>query len=1113
MFCIFFRPSKSILLYARYSPRKLKNNNNNCYNIGWNSYPILFGFNSQSDLLVKRSSDLQVKSLLRTRPPGPKDLRNQPSGLQSNDVEGCKATYKEERAKKRATNPSGLLWCSEGPALKMRGLRFSIASRLLYPPKYKPSGCCAPHIFLRPSPWRLRRLLCLLYRGFSHDKEESNPLHRCFATRRAGCKGPWSLRRQQSLSPGCSLLYRGLSHDGASEATSGPEGGCVAVLCRGFVENLGSGLLRKIGGRGCSLLYRGLSHDGASEATQLSYEVSRRGDKVTTSTFPKHIFLNRWGPNFLFNRLGIKRTPPKQYFCKQKTWGNLKMILYGVLALDCKQGNFIEYSLDTFHRSNQDTCLVHKPAVFEGDWVQSGDLLADCSTSVGGELSLGHNILVAYMPWEGYNYEDAILLSERLVFEDVYTSVHVERYEISLRDTKTGIEQITRDIPDATESELRKLNQNGIIKLGSWVEEGEILVGKITPITKKSISNYHNLLNKILGKALKTIKDTSLRAPKGLKAKVIKIQLFNGSSSNKQTFMFGGSFAANYVKNTYQRYPEKHLQKCKALALTNSTPPNANMQLFSLLGKKIASKKRRGKILSYKNFFKFFSVIPPVAMVCSRGLLSSLETLQLLNGPPPVPSGPGGTKGPIFKTLHRTATHCKALLKLLQRTRRAKENLPSPWSLRRQQSLSPGPSGPEGGCFAGPLPYSVAKRPALRVRRRGQIFKGRRVKIGAGVAKENRGGQALRSTRPPGPKLLRLLESNQEKDFVAAEGSKERAIKEEQAVRCSPAPHKLKDYKSYKASLYKNKIKSIVKTFNYIMPYKPLIKSTLINKQTLLNKRTLLKNKRLPKLKNKGPITKVLNNVNCVHVYVAEKRKINVGDKMAGRHGNKGIISQIFPHHDMPFLPDGTPIDIVLNPLGVPSRMNVGQIYECLLGLAGKYLGEQYKIFPFDEIYGSEASRSFVYSKLYEAREKTGLNWLFNPSFPGKIRIYDGRTGEGYNQPVTVGRAYILKLVHMVDDKIHARSTGPYSLVTQQPLRGRAKTGGQRLGEMEVWAIEGYGAAFTLLEMLTIKSDDMRGRINLWSSLIYNKEISIGTPEAFNVLIRELQALCLDIGL
>jgi DNA-directed RNA polymerase subunit beta len=234
---------------------------------------------------------------------------------------------------------------------------------------------------------------------------------------------------------------------------------------------------------------------------------------------------------------------------------------------------------------------------------------------------------------------------------------------------------------------------------------------------------------------------------------------------------------------------------------------------------------------------------------------------------------------------------------------------------------------------------------------------------------------------------------------------------------------------------------------------------------------------------------------------------------MAGRHGNKGIVSNILPRQDMPYLPDGTPLDMVLNPLGVPSRMNVGQLYECLLGLALKYLGENLKVVPFDEIYGPEASRSLTFFKLYEARQKTTHEWLFNPNHPGKIHLVDGRTGSYFDQAVTVGIAYMLKLVHLVDDKIHARSTGPYSLVTQQPLRGRSKYGGQRLGEMEVWALEAYGAAFTLLEMLTIKSDDITGRMTLWSSLILNKQIYIGSPESFKVLVCELQALCLDIGL
>lgn len=250
-----------------------------------------------------------------------------------------------------------------------------------------------------------------------------------------------------------------------------------------------------------------------------------------------------------------------------------------------------------------------------------------------------------------------------------------------------------------------------------------------------------------------------------------------------------------------------------------------------------------------------------------------------------------------------------------------------------------------------------------------------------------------------------------------------------------------------------------------------------------------------------------------VRVYVAQKRKIQVGDKMAGRHGNKGIISRILPVEDMPFLPDGRPVDIVLNPLGVPSRMNVGQVYECLLGWAGECLGRRFKITPFDEMHGKEKSRETVHAKLQEAKEVTGQDWVFNPEDPGKMVVYDGRTGEPFDRPVTVGMAYMLKLVHLVDDKIHARSTGPYSLVTQQPLGGKAQQGGQRFGEMEVWALEAYGAAYILQELLTVKSDDMQGRNEALNAIVKGQSIPRpGTPESFKVLMRELQSLCLDIS-
>jgi DNA-directed RNA polymerase subunit beta len=451
----------------------------------------------------------------------------------------------------------------------------------------------------------------------------------------------------------------------------------------------------------------------------------------------------------------------------------------------------IEYELQKYQRSNQDTCLNQRPLVSEGDDVVAGQVLADGSATEGGEIALGQNILVAYMPWEGYNYEDAILINERLVYDDVYTSIHIEKYEIEARQTKLGPEEITREIPNVGEDALRQLDESGIIRIGAWVESGDILVGKVTPKGESDQPPEEKLLRAIFGEKARDVRDNSLRVPNGEKGRVVDVRVFTREQGDE-------------------------------------LPPGANM---------------------------------------------------------------------------------------------------------------------------------------------------------------------------------------------------------------------------------------------------------------------------------------------VVRVYVAQKRKIQVGDKMAGRHGNKGIISRILPQEDMPFLPDGRSVDIVLNPLGVPSRMNVGQIFECLLGWAAENMDVRFKITPFDEMHGPEKSRESVHYKLQEAREKTGKNWLFDPENAGKTLVYDGRTGEAFDRPVTVGKAYMLKLVHLVDDKIHARSTGPYSLVTQQPLGGKAQQGGQRFGEMEVWALEAFGAAYTLQELLTVKSDDMQGRNEALNAIVKGKTIPRpGTPESFKVLMRELQSLCLDIA-
>lgn len=458
-------------------------------------------------------------------------------------------------------------------------------------------------------------------------------------------------------------------------------------------------------------------------------------------------------------------------------------------------------SLEFYQRTNQSTCKYNQPIVSPGQWVQKSDIIADGGASFGGKMALGKNIVVAYLPWEGYNFEDAILISNRLVQEDLFTSLHIDYYEIEVKNTQYGLETITNEVPiEVTDSDrdilrIQRLQPNGLISIGAWVQEGDYLIGKITPMNPKGPSvqqQYEKLYNIIMQRENTNFRNTSLRVPKGVEGFVFAVH-----------------------------------------------------------------------------------ILPP-----------------------------------------------------------------------------------------------------------------------------------------------------KEADVIAV----------------------------------------------------------------------------APK-----------NAILRVRIALVQKRKVQVGDKMAGRHGNKGIISKILPAYNMPYLPDGRPIDIILNPLGVPSRMNVGQIFECLLGLAGYYLNESYTINLFDEQMGSEASRSFVYSKLLEASIQTKNPWLFEPHHPGKMKLFDGRTGQPFDQAITVGCTYMLKLVHLVDDKLHARGTGPYSVITQQPVRGRSRNGGQRLGEMEVWALQAYGAASILQELLTIKSDDVDGRKEAVFQIYTNQPIKFGPPESFRVLIRELQALCFDL--
>ena len=473
---------------------------------------------------------------------------------------------------------------------------------------------------------------------------------------------------------------------------------------------------------------------------------------------------------------------------KAQKSGKIHSVSATTIVIKHENGSKLSYKLQKYLRSNQQTCINHRPIVWKGERVKSGQILTDGPAITSSELALGQNVLVGYMPWQGYNFEDAILISERLVFDDIFTSIHIERYKIEIDRNSETSERTTRNLPNLTPAEIKHLNEEGIVIVGTFVRPGDILVGKVISNNTAEQLPESKLLRAIFGAKAKGVKDNSYRMPEGEYGRVIETVTFN----------------------------------------------------------------RKTK-----------------------------------------------------------------------------------------------------------LTYKFEK----------------------------------------------------------------------------------------------------------------------------------------------------------IYVFIAQIRKIQVGDKIAGRHGNKGIISRILPRQDMPFLPDGTPIDILLNPLGVPSRMNVGQLYECLLGLAGDKLNSRFKILPFDEMYGLEVSRILINKKLRQASIAQNESWLFNPYAPGKMVLVDGRTGKEFENPITVGNAYMLKLIHLVDDKMHARATGPYSLITQQPLRGKAQHGGQRFGEMEVWALEGFGAAFTLKELLTIKSDDMQGRNETLNAIVKDQTIpKFGIPESFKVLLHELRSIGLDMS-
>lgn len=555
------------------------------------------------------------------------------------------------------------------------------------------------------------------------------------------------------------------------------------------------------------------------------------------------------------------------------------------------------YNLVKFQRSNQATCINQKPLVKIGDVVERGDVLADGSSTDLGELALGKNVLVAFMPWGGYNFEDAILISERLVKEDVFTSVHIEEFEVEARETKLGPEEITRDIPNVGEEALKDIDESGIIRIGAEVKPGDILVGKVTPKGETQLTPEEKLLRAIFGEKAEEVKESCLYVPPGIEGVVVDVRVFS---------------------------------------------------------RKGIEKDERAKSIEEDDIARL-----------QRDLEEEVRIV----------------KEEKFRKIRELLTGCK-------------------------------------------------------------------------VSEDLKDSRTKEVICPAGKKLTdKHLER----------------VKDEHLLRIKIADPEIKE-----------KIDAInIESNNYIKYLEARHDESV---------ERLRKGDELPPGVNK-----------LVKVYIAMKRKLQVGDKMAGRHGNKGVVAMVMPEEDMPYLPDGTPVDIVLNPLGVPSRMNVGQVLETHLGWAAKALGIHVSSPVFE---GAKES------DIKEMLKKAGLP----PS--GQTVLYDGRTGEPFKRPVTVGCMYMLKLHHLVDDKIHARSIGPYSLVTQQPLGGKAQFGGQRLGEMEVWALEAYGAAHTLQEFLTVKSDDVTGRARMYEAIVKgDATLETGIPESFHVLIKELQSLCLDVEL
>jgi DNA-directed RNA polymerase subunit beta len=599
------------------------------------------------------------------------------------------------------------------------------------------------------------------------------------------------------------------------------------------------------------------------------------------------------------------------------------------------------YRLKKFQRSNQSTCITQKPLVKVGDVIHQGDIIADGPSTQLGELALGKNVLVAFMPWNGYNFEDSILISERIVRDDVFTSIHIEEFETMARDTKLGPEEITRDIPNVGEESLKNLDEAGIVYIGADVNPGDILVGKVTPKGETPMTPEEKLLRAIFGEKAADVRDTSLRVPPGVTGTIVEVRVFNRHGVDKDQ---------------------------RALAIEKAEE------------ERLAEDRDDELAILERNIFARLSEI----------------------------------------LLHKTAAS-------------GPKNLPADTKITQS--------------VLDALPRHQWWQIGLRA---------------------------------------------------------EKSMGEIEALR-----------KQYDESKQR------------------------------LDKRFADKVEKLRRGDELAP-----GVMKMVKVFVAVKRKLQPGDKMAGRHGNKGVISRILPIEDMPYLDDGTHVDVVLNPLGVPSRMNVGQILETHLGWACAGLGRQIgdvmdkvkrdgkaeplrkalkSVYGNDERLGEISEEDLgelaenlragvpIATPVFDgAKEKDIVEMLTQAGLTesGQVTLFDGRTGEGFKRQVTVGYIYMLKLHHLVDDKIHARSIGPYSLVTQQPLGGKAQFGGQRFGEMEVWALEAYGAAYTLQEILTVKSDDVAGRTKVYEAIVRGEDtFEAGIPESFNVLVKEMRSLGLNVEL